>query len=41
MTLAKESDREKDVPKAREAIYVLLDLVCVSDLYMLLWKHCS
>ena len=30
-------DREKDVPKAREAIYVLLDLLSVSDLCMLLW----
>ncbi|XP_003382558.1 PREDICTED: nck-associated protein 1-like [Amphimedon queenslandica] len=26
MTLAKEADREKDAPKSREAIYVLLDL---------------
>ena len=27
MTLAKETEREKDAPKAREAIYLLLDLV--------------
>ena len=37
MTLAKEFDCEKDVPKAREAINVLLDLESVSDLCMLLW----
>lgn len=28
MTLAKETERERDAPKAREAIYLLLDLVC-------------
>ena len=27
MTLAKETEREKDAPKAREPIYLLLDLV--------------
>ena len=27
MTLAKETEKEKDAPKAREAIYLLLDLV--------------
>ena len=27
MTLAKEADREKDSPRSREAIYLLLDLV--------------
>ena len=27
MTLAKETEKEKDTPKAREAIYLLLDLV--------------
>ncbi len=31
MTLAKETEKEKDAPKAREAIYLLLDLVsCTS-----------
>lgn len=29
MTLAKEADKEKDAPKAREAIYLLLDLVSI------------
>ena len=27
MTLAKETEKEKDAPKAREAVYLLLDLV--------------
>lgn len=31
MTLAKETEREKDAPKAREAIYLLLDLVSKGD----------
>ena len=31
MTLAKETEREKDAPKAREAIYLLLDLVSIGD----------
>ena len=29
MTLAKEADREKDAPRSREAIYLLLDLVSI------------
>ena len=32
MTLAKEADREKDAPRSREAIYLLLDLVS-HDIY--------
>ena len=39
MTLAKEADREKDAPKAREAIYVLLDLV--SNLVLLVHFYLS
>ena len=39
MTLAKEADREKDAPKAREAIYVLLDLV--SNLVLLMHFYLS
>lgn len=27
MILAKETEREKDIPKARESVYLLLDLV--------------
>lgn len=34
MTLAKETEREKDAPKAREAIYLLLDLVCNTWFYL-------
>jgi len=29
MILAKETEREKDIPKSRESVYLLLDLVCV------------
>ena len=35
MALAKEIDCEKDFPKSREAIYVLVDLISVIDLCML------
>ena len=31
MTLAKETEKEKDAPKAREAVYLLLDLVRARD----------
>ena len=31
MTLAKETEKEKDAPKAREAVYLLLDLVRAKD----------
>ena len=35
MALAKEIDCEKDFPKSREAIFVLVDLISVIDLCML------
>ena len=31
MTLAKETEKEKDAPKSREAVYLLLDLVSVRN----------
>ena len=31
MTLSIEVDRQKDIPKAREAVYVLLDLIGIID----------
>ena len=42
MTLAKEADREKDAPRSREAIYLLLDLVSenVHRLYLVCIMYC-
>lgn len=39
MKLAAESEREKDAPKSREAVYLLLDLVNYYSLHIIS-AHC-
>ena len=39
MTLAKEVEKERDAPKAREATYILLDLVGVVMWWAWSWHH--